>query len=96
MVHIESSTGIEADVTLDFDKVCAYEREHPDWSIITELSGFGGNIRLTSLDLLTSFIYEGGWKAWVRDGFTIQDLTLAITEGLKELGFTLEEPQSAE
>ena len=82
-----------ADVTLDFDKICDYEREHPDWSIVSELNGFGGNLRFTSLDTLASFIYEGGWKAWARDGFTIKDLTLVITEGLKELGFILEEGQ---
>ncbi len=96
MVQITSSKGIEADVSLDFDKVCAYEAEHPDWSIIKEMKDFGQTMRFTTLDLLASFFYEGGWKAWTRDGFGIKDLTTVITEGLKELGFSSEEDLSEE
>ena len=95
-MQMESKTGVVAEVTLDFDKICDYERAHPDWSIVQELASFNGNIRLTSIDLLASFVYEGGWRAWVKDGFTLNDLTLAISNGLKELGFSSEEEDSAE
>ncbi len=93
-MKIESRTGVKADVSLDFDKVCAYEKEHPDWSIIQEIKQLGDSQRFTSLDLLTSFVYEGGWKAWVRDGFTVIDLTKALEGGLQELGFYSEDGQS--
>ena len=96
MVHIESKTGIEADVGLDFDKIVAYEQAHPDWSLMTEMQSLGEKMRFSTIDLLASFIYPGGWKGWVADGFTIKDMTLVITEGLKELGFTPEDGPSAE
>jgi hypothetical protein len=95
-MHLTSRKGIEADVELDFDAVCAYEDEHPDWSIIAEMRRFGKTTRFSSLDLLASFLYDGGWKAWAADGFTVADLTDAISEGLRELGFTSEEEASEE
>lgn len=93
---METIEGKTVEVTLDFDKVCAYEKEHPDWSIIDEMRSFEGCIRFTSLDLLTSFLYEGGWKAWRRDGFNAEDLAKALAEGLEELGFTPGDGPSAE
>jgi len=81
-------------VTLDFDRVCAYEAEHPDWSIILEMRRFGKTLRFSALDLLASFCHEGGWKGWLEDGFTLSDLTNVLNEGLAELGFSSGEGQS--
>ena len=95
-MKMESSKGIQAEIHLDFDKVCAYEKEHPDWSLLKELKDFGDTLRFTTLDLLASFVYEGGWKAWVRDGFTMDNLAEALTNGLEELGFYSEAVLSRE
>lgn len=97
MVKLTSSKGIEADISLDFDKVCEYEASHPDWSIIAEIRKFSKTMRFTSLDLLASFTtHDGGWKGWLKDGFGTEDLMTVISEGLEALGFTSEASQSAE
>ena len=95
MVALTDKNGTEVEVSLDLDKICDYEASHPGWSIIQEMNSFGQTLRFSSLNLLSSFIIgEGGWKAWIKDGFTIKDLTHVINEGLKELGFTSEDGQS--
>lgn len=87
---LKNKAGEEVEITLDFDKVCAYEKEHEDWSIILEMRKFGKTMRFSTLDLLASFIHPGGWKSWTAEGFTINDLTNVISEGLNELGFSSE------
>ncbi|WII07038.1 hypothetical protein PED39_05470 [Methanomassiliicoccales archaeon LGM-RCC1] len=95
MVHIVSSTGVEKDVSLDFDAICAYEDAHPDWSMVKELSNLK-TMKFSSLKVLTSFFYEGGWPQFVGDGFTIDDLSNVILEGLNELGFIPKDSPSTE
>ena len=91
-MRFETKEG-EQEFTLDFDKVCAYESEHPDWSLILEMRKFGKTLRFSTLDLLASFCHEGGWKAWTSKGLTIGDLTKVLNEGLNELGFSSEADQ---
>jgi hypothetical protein len=93
---METIEGKTVQASLDFDKVCAYEHDHPGWSIIDEMRALDGCVRFTSLDLLASFVYDGGWKAWRRDGFTIEDLAKVLVDGLEELGFTSQDAPSAD
>jgi hypothetical protein len=61
-----------------------------------EMRKFGKTTRFSSLDILATFLYDGGWKQWAADGFTVADLTDAISDSLRELGFTSEEEASEE
>ena len=97
MKEIVSSKGKTATVPVDFyDRVVTYEKAHEDWSIVLEMRRFGKTLRLSTLDLLASFVYDGGYKAWIADGFTVPQLTELIEEALNELGFSFGEDQSPE
>ena len=78
---------------MDFDKVCEYERSHPNWSIMKEFEQVG-NMRFSSLDLLASMVGADGWKQFASDGFTAEDLAEIIKAGLEELGFTSQDQDS--
>jgi hypothetical protein len=96
MQHITSKKGVEKDVELDIDKVVEYETAHEDWSIIREMVKYGKVQRVSSVNLLASFVYEGGYKEWVRDGFTVGDLIDVITAELRALGFLQEASPSTD
>lgn len=96
-MKITTKAGNEIEVSLDFDKVCEYERKNPEWSIITEVRQFGKTMRFNTLNVLVGLTdFEGDWKEWVRSGLTIGDLTDVISDGLNELGFGSEDAESAE
>lgn len=92
---ITTKSGAQYEVSLDFDAVCEYESQNPDWSIIQEVRLFGKNPRFTGLNILVGLTTFGGdWKAWSGEGMTISDLTEVITEGLNQLGFGSGEEES--
>ena len=97
MVEVTSKTGITKDLHLDFDAIVAYEEKNPDYSFIDDIGNLGDKMRFATLDRLTKLVYDGqGWKQFVADGFSIKELSLAITEGMKELGFIPEDSPGAE
>ena len=92
MVEVTSKTGITKDLSLDFDSIVGYEEAHPEYSFLEDVGKMADNMKLSTLDRLTKLVYDGqGWKQFVKDGFTMNDLSTAILESLKELGFTQEE-----
>lgn len=93
MVKLTSKKGVTKEFALNFDKVCDYERSHPNWSIMKEFEQVG-NIRFSSLDLLASMVGADGWKKFASDGFTAEDLAEIIRVGLEELGFTSQDQDS--
>lgn len=98
MVELTSSNGKQADISLDFDKVCEYEATRENWSIFTEIRQYTKTLRFTSLAVLLGLTtYEGNWQDWTsRDGFTTDDLFMVINKGLQDLGFSSEADKSAE
>jgi len=93
MVSKTSKNGTTKSFELDFDKICAYEQTHKDWSIMKEIEQLE-NMRFSSLDLLAKFIGAEGWKQFAADGFTADDLADVIKASLEELGFTSQAPES--
>lgn len=96
-MQLTTKTGTEIEVSLDFDKVCEYEMNHPDWSIIGEVRDLGKTLRFSALNLLVSQTsYDGDFKDWAEDGLTVQNLTDVIVEGLNDLGFGSADAPSAQ
>jgi hypothetical protein len=89
MVEVTSKKGETKDLCLDFDAIVEAELKDPSYSFIREMDGLDRNLRLSTLDRLTRWIYGGkGWKEFVADGFTIEDLTKVLKGSMEELGFT--------
>lgn len=97
MVKLTSTNGKETDVSLDFDKACEYEANHPDWSIFIEIRQYTKTLRFTCLAVLLSLTtYKGTWSDWTKEGFTTEDLFKVLNQGLQDLGFTQEAEKSSE
>ncbi len=86
MTMMTSAKGITKDIDLDVDAICAYEAEHPDWSIFQLLEKMK-SARFTDMDLLARFLGYDGFKAWAEDGYNFEDMAAAV-QGSKYLGFT--------
>lgn len=92
MVKVTSKKGVEKDLCLDFDAIVEMELKDPKYSFMKEMENIGDDMRLATIDRLTRLIYDGkGWKEFVKDGFTLQDLTKVLRESMAELGFTSED-----
>ncbi|MGN0138403.1 MAG: hypothetical protein ACI381_07345 [Candidatus Methanomethylophilaceae archaeon] len=85
MTEIERADGAVIDIELDLDAITAYEEVHPDWSIADMMSG--GSIRITTLNLMASFIGYPSYKEFIDSGFKLDDLLKVITSS-KYLGFS--------
>lgn len=88
MTKMTSKKGITKDIDLDIDAICAYEEEHPEWSLFDFLSTKMKKPRFTDLNLLVRFLGYADFKEWVADGFDFQDVAGAI-QGSEYLGFTV-------
>lgn len=87
MTVFVSSKGIERDLDLDVDKICAYEEDHPDWSLFKVFGKIADCPRFTDLNLIAGFIGYPSYKEFVADGFTFEDLAKVVQES-SLLGFT--------
>lgn len=86
MTMFTSSRGATRDVDIDIDAVCAYEEDHPDWSLVDLLNNME-RMRFTDLNLLVSFLGFEDYKTFIEEGFSLEDLN-AMLESSKYLGFT--------
>ncbi len=86
MTVVTSSLGVERDVELDFDRICAYEKEHPDWSILDLIAKID-RLRFTDLDLLVGFLGFPDYRTFVDEGFDIDDIGDLLSKS-RYLGFT--------
>lgn len=86
MTLMTSRTGTVKDLDLDIDAICAYEADHPDWSLAQLMEGMP-RMRFTDLNLMATFIGYADYRAFVDDGFSMEDLAGTI-EGSRYLGFT--------
>ena len=97
MVKVTSKNGIEKDLCLDFDAIVEMEEKNPGYSFLEEMDKLSDTPKLSTIDRLTRLIYEGkGWREFVKDGFTIDDLTTVLKGSMAELGFTSEASASKE
>lgn len=87
MTLFVSSTGIEKDLDLDVDKICAYEEQHPDWSLFKVFDKIADCPRFTDLNLVATFVGYPDYKSFVEDGFDMEDLA-GVVQKSKLLGFT--------
>lgn len=86
MTMMTSSKGITKDIDLDIDAICAYEDEHPDWSLFQLLERMK-SARFSDMNLLARFLGYADFRAWAEDGYTFEDMAGAV-QGSKFLGFT--------
>lgn len=91
MTLMTSSKGITKDIDLDSTALCAYEAEHPGWSIL-DLMERMKRVRFTDLNLMATFLGYPDYDAWVDDGFDMESMASAV-QGSKYLGFT-DSPQA--
>lgn len=92
MVTVTSKKGETKDLCLDFDAIVEMENKDPNYSFFEEMDRMGDKPKVATLDRLARLIYDGkGWKEFVRDGFTIDDLTKVLKGSMVELGFTSED-----
>lgn len=94
MTLMTSKKGITKDIDLDIDAICAYEEEHPEWSLFQLLEKMK-SARFTDMNLLARFLGYQDFRAWADDGYTFEDMAGAV-QGSKFLGFTASEPTEAE
>lgn len=87
MIALEGN-GQRYDCELDLAKICEYERQHPDWSLMDVMTGMSSRMRLSDLDLLASFVkgFED-LDGWLDSGLSIEDLA-DVYQNSKYLGFT--------
>lgn len=86
---ITSSIGEERDVDLDVDRIIAYEKEHPEWSLMAMMSNMDKG-RMTDFDTLAYMCGFDGLKDLISCGFTINDLS-EVVQHSRILGFTGQE-----
>lgn len=94
MTMFTSSTGVERDVEFDFDKVCKYEEEHPDWSL-SVLASRIKLLRFTDLNLMSTFLGFSSYREFIGLGFTLNDMGEMVSAS-KFLGFTDSTPSTEE
>lgn len=87
MTLFTSSTGVVRDLDLDVDRICAYEEEHPDWSLFKVFGKIADCPRFTDLNLISTFVGYPDYKSFVADGFGFEDLA-KVVQGSSLLGFT--------
>lgn len=87
MTVFTSSTGIVKDLDIDIDRVCAYEEEHPEWSLFHYIQDVAKCPRFTDMNLIATFVGYPSFKAWVQDGFSFEQLAEVISKS-SIMGFT--------
>ncbi len=96
MTLFVSSKGIERDLDIDVDKVCAYEDQHPEWNLVDLILRLHSKPRFTDMALLAYFLGFDSLKDYIEEGFCLKDL-LEAAEKASVLGFMIsgmqEEPE---
>jgi hypothetical protein len=78
--------GTERDIDLDIDAICAYEEEHPDWSIL-DLFQRMEKMRFTDLNLMSMLLGFRDYKDALEQGVDITTMG-DIVQNSKLMGFT--------
>lgn len=87
MTVFVSSKGIERDLDLDLDAICAYEDDHPDWNIAKMMMAMDNGFRMTDMKVLASFFGISDLKAFLQEGFSLKVLMEAVQKS-SIMGFT--------
>ena len=97
---IASTNGKEYELTLDWDAIESYEKEHADWDIVSALQS--SRNRICDMNFLVGFVlvdgvrFDGGWKDFIKTGFSPEDILEVYRSELQMLGFISAEDPSAE
>lgn len=87
MTLFTSFTGVVRDLDLDVDRICAYEEEHPEWSLFKVFDKIAECPRFTDLNLVATFVGYPDYKTFIEDGFNMEDLANVVQKS-RLLGFT--------
>lgn len=93
MTVFTSSTGVERDIDLDLDAICAYEDAHPGWALM-DLVQQMERVRFTDLNLMSRFLGFADYKDFVDNGFSFAQMA-EMVQGSRYLGFTDSGPTGA-
>lgn len=86
MTVVALADGTERDIDLDIDAICAYEEEHPDWSILDLFSRME-KMRFTDLNLMSKFLGFRDYKDAIEQGVDITTMG-DIVQSSRLMGFT--------
>ena len=86
MTLVTLADGTERDIDLDIDAICAYEVEHPDWSIL-DLFQRMEKMRFTDLNLMSMLLGFRDYKDALEQGVDITTMG-DIVQNSKLMGFT--------
>ncbi len=86
MTLVTLADGTERDIDLDIDAICAYEEEHPDWSIL-DLFQRMEKMRFTDLNLMSMLLGFRDYKDALEQGVDITTMG-DIVQNSKLMGFT--------
>lgn len=86
MTLVTLADGTERDIDLDIDAICAYEEEHPDWSIL-DLFSHMERMRFTDLNLMSRLLGFRDYKDALEQGVDITTMG-DIVQNSKLMGFT--------
>ena len=86
MTLVTLADGTERDIDLDIDAICAYEAEHPDWSIL-DLFQRMEKMRFTDLNLMSMLLGFRDYKDALEQGVDITTMG-DIVQNSKLMGFT--------
>lgn len=87
MTLVTLADGTERDIDLDIDAICAYEEEHPDWSITDLFNSMDTKIRFTDLNLMATFLGFSGFSELFNLGISGAKM-YDIVRSSKYMGFT--------
>lgn len=87
MTVVTLADGTERDIDLDIDAICAYEEEHPDWSILDLFNSLDTKLRFTDLNLMARFLGFSGFSELFNLGIS-GDKMFDIVRSSKYMGFT--------
>lgn len=94
MTEFTSRKGIVRDVDLDLDAICAYEQDHPDWSLITMTQKMDECMRFSDLDLIVRFLGFTSLKEFIDEGFSVGDMAEMVGKS-SYMGF-MDSPSAGE
>lgn len=86
MTVVTLADGTQRDIDLDIDAICAYEEEHPDWSIL-DLFSHMERMRFTDLNLMSRLLGFRDYKDALEQGVDIATMG-DIVQNSKLMGFT--------
>lgn len=85
MTLVTLADGTERDIDLDIDAICAYEEEHPDWSIL-DLFQRMEKMRFTDLNLMSMLLGFRDFDDAIEQGVDMERMADLVRES-KYMGF---------